>query len=70
MTTYLVIHTPIEANEQDVKPPTDMAAALKCREALKVVGVDADVAKLLAESRAAVACARRQPPGLCAWVWN
>lgn len=25
MTTYLVIHTPIESNEQDVKPPTDMA---------------------------------------------
>lgn len=25
MTTYLVIHTPIEENEQDVKPPTDLA---------------------------------------------
>lgn len=25
MTTYLVIHTPIESNEQDVKPPTDLA---------------------------------------------
>jgi hypothetical protein len=25
MTTYLVIHTPIEANETDVKPPTDLA---------------------------------------------
>ena len=24
MTTYLVIHTPIESNEQDVKPPTDL----------------------------------------------
>ena len=24
MTTYLVIHTPIESEEQDVKPPTDM----------------------------------------------
>lgn len=25
MTTYLVIHTPIESNEQEVKPPTDLA---------------------------------------------
>jgi hypothetical protein len=25
MTTYLVIHTPVESNEGDVKPPTDMA---------------------------------------------
>lgn len=25
MTTYLVIHTPIEANESDVKPPTDLS---------------------------------------------
>lgn len=25
MTTYLVIHTPIESNEHDLKPPTDMA---------------------------------------------
>ena len=24
MTTYLVIHSPIEANEDDVKPPTDL----------------------------------------------
>ncbi|MCO5221198.1 MAG: hypothetical protein M9947_06380 [Thermomicrobiales bacterium] len=24
MTTYLVIHTPIESNETDVKPPTDL----------------------------------------------
>lgn len=24
MTTYLVIHTPIEANESDLKPPTDL----------------------------------------------
>lgn len=24
MTTYLVIHTPIEANESNVKPPTDL----------------------------------------------
>jgi hypothetical protein len=25
MTTYLVIHTPIESEESDVKPPTDLA---------------------------------------------
>ena len=24
MTTYLVIHTPIESNEAEVKPPTDL----------------------------------------------
>lgn len=25
MTTYLVIHTPIESNEHEIKPPTDLA---------------------------------------------
>lgn len=25
MTTYLVIHTPIESDDSDVKPPTDLA---------------------------------------------
>lgn len=25
MTTYLVIHTPIESNESEIKPPSDLA---------------------------------------------